>query len=79
MRDFVEAPGVTGFEKQRRRRIIKRFNEYCDNVSVDVIGNVIGTLGDGARTVMLAGHYDQIGFMVTHIDEKGFAHFNPRG
>jgi len=79
LRDLMEAPAVTGFEEQRRKRIIEQFSKYCDRVSVDVIGNVIGTIGGGERSVMLAGHYDQLGFMVRHIDEKGYAHFSPVG
>ena len=74
--DFLMgAPAVTGFEEPRSKRVIVLFSKYCDTVSVDVIGNVIGTLGDGERDVMLAGHYDQLGFMVQHIDDKGYASF----
>jgi len=79
LRDMMAAPAVTGFEDQRRKRIIDQFSKYCDDISVDVIGNVIGTMGSGERSVMLAGHYDQLGFMVRHVDEKGYAHFAPVG
>jgi len=70
---------VTGFEEQRQSRIIGHYSKYCDSVSVDVIDNIISTLGSGERTVMLAGHYDQLGFMVTHVDEKGYAKFSHVG
>ena len=79
LKDLMEAPAVTGFEEQRRSRIVDQYSKYCDSVSVDVIGNVIGTLGSGERTVMLTGHYDQLGFMVTYIDEKGYAKFGRVG
>ena len=79
LEDLMGAPAVTGFEQQRRDRIVGQFSEYCDSVSVDVIGNVIGTLGSGGRPVMLAGHYDQLGFLVTYVDEKGYAHFSRVG
>ena len=79
LRDFMEVPAVTGFEEQRRERIIEAYKKYCDSVSVDVIGNVIGKLGDGEKTIMLAGHYDQIGFMVSFVDDKGYAHFRNVG
>ena len=75
LKDFMAAPAVPGFEEQRRRRIIEVFKKFCDVVKVDVIGNVIGTLGNGDRDVMLAGHYDQLGFMIKHVDENGFAGF----
>ncbi len=76
---FMQAPSVTGFEDQRRVRIIDVFSKYCDSVSVDVMGNVIGVMGDGDRDVMLAGHYDQLGFMITHVNKKGFAGFTQVG
>jgi endoglucanase len=43
------------------------------------MGNVIGVLGDGDRDIMLAGHYDQLGFMITHVDKNGFASFKQIG
>ncbi len=79
LRDLIEAPAVTGFEDQRRQRIIEYYKRFCDSVSVDVIGNVIGTMGDGDRSVMIACHYDQIGFMVRYVDDKGYIHFSPVG
>jgi putative aminopeptidase FrvX len=72
---FMEAPSVTGFEHQRRERIIEEFKKYCDQVEVDVMGNIIGTIGQGERSVMLAGHYDQLGFMIKHVDDNGYASF----
>ena len=73
LREITSTPGVTGFEEQRRKLIIEYFSRYCDSVSVDVMGNVIGTLGDGDRSVMISGHYDQLGFMIKQIDDKGYA------
>ena len=79
LQKFMTAPSVTGFEEQRRQRIIEAFKEYCDVVEVDVMGNVIGTMGNGERTVMLAGHYDQLGFMISYVDDDGFASFSNVG
>ena len=71
----MAAPAVTGFEEQRRKLIVEEFSRHCDVVEVDVMGNVIGTMGDGERSMMLAGHYDQLGFMVKYVDYDGFAAF----
>ena len=73
LKELIDAPAVTGFEEQRRKKIIKYFSQYCDSVSVDVMGNVIGTLGEGERSVMIRGHYDQLGFMIKNVDSKGYA------
>jgi len=47
LKDFMDTPAVTGFEEQRRKRIIEAYSKYCDSVSVDVIGNIIGKLDQG--------------------------------
>lgn len=79
LKDLMSAPSVSGFEEQRRKRIAEIFKKYCDAVEIDVIGNVIGTLGSGDRDVMIAGHYDQLGFMIQYVDEKGYAGFSNIG
>ena len=51
-----------------------------DSSEVDVMGNVVGTKrGAGKRKVMIAAHMDEIGFMVKHIDDKGFIRLQPLG
>jgi endoglucanase len=76
---FMSAPAVTGFEEQRRSHIVETFKPYCDTIDVDVMGNIIGTIGEGERNVLLAGHYDQLGFMIKHVDKDGFATFSQVG
>jgi len=73
LKELIDAPGVSGFEEQRKKKIIKYFSQYCDSVSIDVMGNVIGTLGEGERSVMKSGHYAQLGFMIKNVDGKGYA------
>jgi endoglucanase len=49
-------------------------------VRVDALGNVIGArTGAGSRTVMVAAHMDEIGFLVRHIDKHGFLRLQPVG
>ena len=79
LKDLMSAPSVSGFEEQRRKRIAEIFKKYCDAVEIDVIGNVIGILGSGNRDVMIAAHYDQLGFMIQYVDEKGYAGFSNIG
>jgi endoglucanase len=72
----VNAPSPSGFEGPVRRLIAERMDKYCDDVRHDVLGNVIGVLNPKASTrVMLAGHCDEIGLMVTHINGEGFIYF----
>lgn len=51
-----------------------------DEIRVDLLGNVIGTRrGSGGPRVMLAAHMDEIGFIVKHIDDRGFIRLHPVG
>ena len=69
--------GPSGNEELVSEAIRKEIESYVDEIDIDVMGNLIAVkkgTGDGKR-VMLAAHMDQIGLMVTHIDEKGFLRF----
>lgn len=53
-----------------------------DSVEIDAMGNVIGYVNaddPDAPTLMLEAHMDEIGFLVTHIDEQGFVYVAPAG
>ena len=76
-RQFLESllstPGVSGYE-QPVQRVVKEYVEaFADRVEVDFHGNLIATCQpDAPVRVMLAGHCDQIGLIVSHVDENGF-------
>lgn len=76
LREVMELPSPSGFEQPVQRRIRKRMEEFADEVTTDVHGNVIGAVNPKAKLrVMLAGHADEIGLMITHIDNEGFIYF----
>lgn len=82
MRDLSEASGVSGYEMAVRARVEEALRPYVDELRSDTMGNLIG-LKRGAgpeprKKVMLAGHMDEIGLIVTQI-EKGFLHFTEVG
>ena len=64
--------GPSGREQAVADTIESMLKPYVDEISRDAMGNLIALKRGGGRKVMLAAHMDQIGFMVTHIDEKGF-------
>ena len=75
--DFLErlldAPGPSGFEVRPARVWREEAEGFAERVRVDVSGNSVAELNSsGAPRVMLAGHIDEIGLQVTHIDDKGF-------
>ncbi|MCH7527869.1 MAG: M42 family metallopeptidase [Planctomycetes bacterium] len=80
LKNLVEAPSPSGFEQPAQRIVRKRMKAFADSVETDVHGNVICTLNPtGKPRVMLAGHCDQIGLMVKHVDENGFLFVRPIG
>lgn len=80
LEELVNAPSPSGFE-QPAQRVVRRYaSEFADEVTTDVMGNVIATLNPGGSPrIMLAGHCDEIGFMVRYITDEGFIHFSPIG
>ena len=77
-------PGAPGFEKQIRELVLKEIKGLADEVELDNMGNVYairrGTKPEGERKrVMVGAHMDEIGFIVTHIDDKGFVRFHTLG
>lgn len=77
-----EASGVSGHEGEVAEKIISAFQEFCDEVTTDPLGNIIG-LKRGTQPskgkIMLAAHMDEIGLMVKDIDENGLVSFTSIG
>ena len=73
LRQLLDAPGPSGFEARPARVWRAEAERIADEVTADVSGNSLATLNPGGSPrVMLAGHIDEIGLMVTHIDEEGY-------
>lgn len=79
--ELVEAPSPSGFEQPAQRVFRRALEGVADELRTDVLGNVIATVAGpaGAPRLMLAGHCDEIGFMIKYIDERGFLFFAPVG
>lgn len=73
-------PGAPGFEQQIRSVVLEEIKGLVDEVEIDNMGNVYAVKrGKGDKRVMIGAHMDEIGFMVTHIDDKGFIRFHTLG
>jgi putative aminopeptidase FrvX len=82
IKKLVEATGPSGFEHNVRDILRKEVEPYADEIRVDNLGNLIvrkGKKTDKSKRIMLSGHMDEIGVMVTHVDENGFVRFAPIG
>lgn len=77
LRSLLRQPTPSGYEKPGQKVIASYMRKYADEVYTDVHGNVHGVLNrGGAYRVMLAGHCDEIGLMIMHIDDKGMLYFS---
>lgn len=83
LKNICEIAGAPGFEKRIRDLVIQEVTPLVDEVSVDNMGSVItlkkGVNNPEGKKVMVAAHMDEIGFIVTHIDDKGFVRFHTLG
>ena len=70
---LLNATGPSGFEVDAARVWRVEAETFANSVTTDVSGNTLATVNPGGRPrIMLAGHIDEIGLQVTHIDEDGF-------
>ncbi|MGG2055985.1 M42 family metallopeptidase [Lysinibacillus pakistanensis] len=80
-KDLTDANGIAGNERAPREVMKKYIAPYADSVETDNLGSVIAKkVGDeNGPKIMVAGHLDEVGFMVTQIDDKGFIKFQTVG
>lgn len=80
-RRLIETPSVPGREELQREIAREELAELTDDVRTDALGSVIGTKSgrEGAPSVMVAAHMDEIGFIVKYIDDKGFLRLQTLG
>lgn len=81
MKEFTDANGISGNEKAATRVMKKWLSDVSDEVTYDNLGSLIVTKkGSGlGPKLMVAGHVDEIGFVVRSIDDKGFIKLAPVG
>lgn len=82
IRKLCEAYGPSGRESELRQIVRAEIKGQCDYVSEDALGNLIGVVkakAKSGRRIMLAAHMDEIGLIVSHIDDRGFARVAPIG
>jgi endoglucanase len=79
---LVEIPSPSGYESQIRATIQDEVKSFSDEIHVDALGNLIATKGkinQAGQKIMLSAHMDEIGVIVTHVDENGFIRFTTIG
>jgi putative aminopeptidase FrvX len=80
LRRLLDSPGPSSFEVLPARAWREEAGGFAERVDVDVSGNSFATVNaEAAPRIMLAGHVDEIGVMVTYIDDDGYLSFDPIG
>lgn len=81
IKKLTEPYGPSGYEDQIREIIRAEVEPRADEVRTDALGNLIALKkgNGGGKKIMLAAHMDEIGLIVSYVDEKGFLRFQPIG
>lgn len=78
--DLTGRFGVAGFEDEVRERLAELVRPYVDDLRVDRLGNLIAERPrEGAPRLMLDAHMDEIGFMVSYVEDEGWLRLAPVG
>jgi endoglucanase len=78
LRQLLTAAGPSGYEAAPAAAFADAARAFTDDVAIDVMGSVVARVAgtsDGAPLLAIVGHIDEIGLIVTHIDDNGFLRF----
>jgi putative aminopeptidase FrvX len=81
LKDLTDARGIPGNEGEVRQVMKKYISPYADEITMDGLGSLIAkkTGQENGPKIFIGGHLDEVGFMITQIDSKGFLRFQPVG
>ena len=84
LQKLTEAFGPSGYEDNVREIVREEVEPLADEIKVDALGNLIARKRpskqtNGIKKIMVAAHMDEIGLIVSHVDENGFIRFSPIG
>jgi tetrahedral aminopeptidase len=83
LKNLCECSGIPGQEGRLRELVAEALDPICDESRVDGLGNLIykkaASKGKNPKKLMIAAHMDEIGFVVSHVDENGMLRLVPLG
>lgn len=79
LQQLCEASAVSGDEQEVRDILINTLEPCVNEITFDGLGSFVARKGNKGPKVAVVGHMDEVGFMVTHIDESGFLRFTTIG
>ncbi len=75
LKTLLNTPSPSGFERPGQRVWWDYAKAYCDEITSDTYGSVVGVINpQGDPKVLIVGHADEIGLMVNHVDDKGYVY-----
>ena len=79
MKKMMNAFGPSGFEREINKLVKKEVESFADEILTDKLGTLGFTLDGEGPKVLLAGHTDEVGFIVSSITDDGYLTFNQLG
>ena len=84
LKQLTETFGPSGYEENVRKIVQTEVQPFADDINVDTLGNLIvhkrpNRPTKDTRKVMVAAHMDEIGLIVSHVDDNGFVRFSSIG
>ena len=84
LQQLTETFGPSGYEDNVRAKVCAEVESLADEIRVDALGNLIARkkpskVNGDTKKIMIAAHMDEIGLIVSHVDEKGFVRFSAIG
>ncbi len=79
LKKLTETSGISGQEDSVRKIVSEELASLCKNVEIDRLGNLIGRIPGSGPKVVITAHMDEVGMMVSKVDEKGFLRVIPIG
>jgi len=83
LKTLLNTPSPSGFETRGQKIWVEYVRQFADSVEIDAYGNAFATLNPkgakGDPTILISGHVDELGLMISHISDEGFLYFKGIG
>lgn len=78
LEELLMIPGISGYEGRVRELIKQKLPDDVETTT-DNMGNLVATVGEGDKQVLFVAHMDELGFIVTEVQDNGFLKIKPYG
>lgn len=75
LEEIINIPGISGYEEPIREYLAGKISTLGLSSRVDRLGNLISEIGSGNKNILLMAHMDELGLIVSYIEENGYIRF----